>query len=235
MQPHRGPSTLCALRRSVILGRDNPRPLPALFPPLALRPKYESLGPERTPQVGPEENAMKKIVLSAVALLLMSLGASAQEFPLFDHLKTLDGQVFEGRMNYSNKVDDPMDQPMTMRVEVVSDDQIRIPFAVGEDRSRTWILTRTDEGLQLKHDHRQPDGTPDDLTNYGGTAQPSGLGNLIVFPADAETVEMLPEAASNHWSFRMSAGGSNLFYYLERHAEPRFEVIFDLVSQSAAD
>lgn len=194
-----------------------------------------SLESERTPGAGPEENAMKKIVLSAVALLLMSLGASAQEFPLFDHLKTLDGQTFEGRMSYTNKVDDPMDQPMTMRVEMVSDDQVRIPFAVGEDQSRTWILTRTEEGLQLKHDHRQPDGTPDDLTNYGGTAQPSGLGNLIVFPADAETVEMLPEAASNHWSFRMSPCGSNLFYYLERHAEPRFEAAFDLIPQSTEE
>ncbi|MFA7482069.1 MAG: hypothetical protein WC314_16305 [Vulcanimicrobiota bacterium] len=171
---------------------------------------------------------MKNFVLSSVAVLFLSLGASAQEFPLFDHLRTLDGQSFEGRMSYSTRENDPMDLPMSIRVEAVDEKQIRIPFAVGEDRSRTWILTRTDEGLQLKHDHRHPDGTPDELTNYGGTAQPSGLGNILIFPADAETTEMLPEAASNHWSFRLSPSKTQLYYYLERHSEPRFEASFDL-------
>ena len=46
--------------------------------------------------------------------------------------------------------------------------RIEIPFHVGEDRSRTWVLTRTAGGLRLKHDHRHADGSPDAVTMYGG-------------------------------------------------------------------
>ncbi len=171
---------------------------------------------------------MKKLVVLLTLFVALLGPAQADEFPLFDHLKSLDGKSYAGALSFTNKEDDPMDKPMRMTVKVVSEEEVRIPFHVGEDKSRTWILTRTSDGLQLKHDHRHEDGTPDDLTNYGGTAQPSGLGNLIIFPADAETIEMLPEAASNHWSFRLSPCKTKLFYYLERHAEPRFEAGFDL-------
>src|SRR5688572_6443215 len=32
--------------------------------------------------------------------------------------------------------------------------ELRVPFHVGDDHSRTWALTRTADGLRLKHDHR---------------------------------------------------------------------------------
>jgi len=42
-----------------------------------------------------------------------------------------------------------------------SDKEIRIPFRVGEDKSRTWILSLDDRGLLFRHDHRHADGTPE--------------------------------------------------------------------------
>ena len=40
---------------------------------------------------------------------------------------------------------------------------------VGEDRSRTWIVSVLSDGrLRLKHDHRHEDGEPDAITMYGG-------------------------------------------------------------------
>ena len=53
---------------------------------------------------------------------------------------------------------------------------------VGEDRSRTWILTLSEKGLLFKHDHRHPDGTPDKITMYGGWAAEGGTAYLNVFP-----------------------------------------------------
>ena len=55
-----------------------------------------------------------------------------------------------------------------MHVRQCSDREIRIPFHVGENRSRTWVVTRTPQGLRLKHDHRHEDGTEDRVTQYGG-------------------------------------------------------------------
>ena len=50
--------------------------------------------------------------------------------------------------------------------------ELRVPFHVG-DNLRTWILTRTDSGLRLKHDHRHEDGSDDPVTMYGSdTATP---------------------------------------------------------------
>jgi len=54
------------------------------------------------------------------------------------------------------------------------ENQLKLPFHIeleelaDWDRSRTWIFTKHDDGLEIRHDHRRPDGTPDDVTMYGG-------------------------------------------------------------------
>lgn len=161
-------------------------------------------------------------------LLLAVTWAPAQADSLFETLQALNGKSFSGKMSFPNDSKHEMNKPMTITVEAVSDEEVRVPLKVGENRSRTWILTRTPEGVQLKHDHRHEDGTPDDVTNYGGLDSKSELSTLLVFPADADTAKMLPEAASNVWSLRLSPDGKQLFYYLERHGKPRFEAVFDL-------
>jgi hypothetical protein len=105
---------------------------------------------------------------------------------------------------------------------------IRIPFHVGEDKSRTWILTLTDAGLLFKHDHRHADGTPDKITMYGGLAAPSGTQYTQSFPADAETAKLIPEAATNVWTLQINPEKQQFMYYLERHKEPRYKALFNL-------
>lgn len=169
-----------------------------------------------------------KVLLAVLTLLLITPPVFADEASLFSHLQRLDGKTFPGRMSYPSDPDHEMNKPMTITVEVVSEQEIRIPLQVGEDSSRTWVLTRTPAGILLKHDHRHQDGTPDRVTNYGGLATRVELGTLLVFPADEETSALLPEAATNAWSLRLSPDGSRLYYYLERHREPRFEAVFEL-------
>ena len=147
---------------------------------------------------------------------------------LFETLSGLDGQSFSGKMTFPNKADHPMNKAMKIHIHKTESGQLRIPLQVGEDRSRTWVLTETPSGIQLKHEHRHSDGTLDKVTNYGGLAPWLGLGSQLVFPADRETATLLPEAATNVWTLRLSPDGKTLSYYLERHSKPRFEAQFVL-------
>lgn len=63
---------------------------------------------------------------------------------------------------------------MEMHFSECHEDHLKIPFHIENEeegiwnRSRTWILTLHEDGLELRHDHRKPDGTDDDVTMYGG-------------------------------------------------------------------
>jgi hypothetical protein len=66
-------------------------------------------------------------------------------------------------------------------------DTLRLPFHIEKeaegtwDRSRTWVFMRTAEGLELRHDHRHEDGTPDESTWYGGHTREAGTANRQEF------------------------------------------------------
>jgi hypothetical protein len=82
-----------------------------------------------------------------------------------------------------------------------ADDRIHIPFHLGDNRSRNWILTRVGGTIRLKHDHRHADGTEEEISQYGGDAPVPGLARRQIFPADAHTASMLPDRADNFWFF----------------------------------
>ena len=112
-----------------------------------------------------------------------------------------------------------------------SANEVRIPFAVGEDRSRTWVLTRTADGVRLKHDHRHEDGTPDRRTNYGGDSAPGGTAERQSFPADAESKALfvadgIPQSVTNVWTVEIQPGQA--FVYQLRRPDRHFRVGFDL-------
>lgn len=98
-----------------------------------------------------------------------------------------------------------------------------MPVQVGEDRSRTWIFTRPQAGLELRHDHRYPDGKPHKVTMYGGMAKEGGTARSQAFLADKYTADLVPGAETNVWTVTLSEDGKTLTYRLERHAKPRAE------------
>jgi len=150
------------------------------------------------------------------------------------------GKTFEG---FSSFPDSPSDsfygKSLSANVETCMDNEIHVPFAVGEDRSRTWIFTRNSQGLQLKHQHLHADGTPDEISNYGGIATTgesalvqagtnTEVSQIIVsFPADEFTRKLLPEASTNVWNITLTVAPydefSGISYYLTRHNKPRFK------------
>jgi hypothetical protein len=150
-------------------------------------------------------------------------------------LQPLCGRAFEGRMIEGTEASDAAlgQQRLVMHVRSCSPNEIRIPFFAGEDRSRTWVITRTGEGLRLKHDHRHEDGTPDRITQYGGDTRAPDDDLSLDFFADAYTAELLPAAATNIWTLSIVPGGK-FGYGLRREASGRrFRVEFDLTRDAA--
>ena len=125
---------------------------------------------------------------------------------------------------------------LVMHVRECGADEIRIPFHVGEDRSRTWVVTRTESGLRLKHDHRQPDGKTDPLHWYGGDTKNEGTAERQEFPVDQESIDLFnaQDAAvstTNVWAMEVHPGKT--FTYELRRPNRHFQVDFDLTKPVA--
>ena len=151
----------------------------------------------------------------------------------FERLTQLcDGQAYAGRLVSEDEVDaDFQGAEMTIGPATCSGLMVRIPFRVGEDRSRTWEVARTLEGIRLKHDHRHRDGTEDVLTQYGGDSQAGGTANRHDFPADDETKalfiqEEIEVSTQNTWAVEIEPG--KLFAYQMSRPNRLFRVEFDL-------
>jgi hypothetical protein len=151
----------------------------------------------------------------------------------FSRLTALCGRAFEGRIASPPVEADASfaGKRLVMHVRSCTRDEIRIPFHVGEDRSRTWVVTRTFTGLRLKHDHRHADGSEDKLTQYGGDTTGSGTAERQEFPADAHSKalferEKIPASIANVWAMEVHPGRS--FAYELRRPGRFFRVEFDL-------
>jgi hypothetical protein len=185
---------------------------------------------------------MKRFFAGAAALALAacantSAPASPQD-AFFANLRALCGQSFAGRVVTTDAADASFaSQPLVMQVRECSDDAIRVPFHVGENRSRTWVITRTGAGLRLKHDHRHEDGTEDTLTQYGGDTPNEGTAERQEFPADEFsktlfTANNIPQSVANVWAVEVHPGRT--FAYELRRPNRHFRVEFDLTQPIAA-
>ena len=181
--------------------------------------------------------SIRRAVLIGLAALLAACAtapsASSPQAEFFGSVRALCGQSFAGRVVTTDPVDSVF-ATADLRVEGVSctADEVRLRFHVGEDHSRTWVLTRYREGLQLKHDHRHEDGSPDIITNYGGLAvEGSGSRRRQAFPADAESQALFlandrAVSVDNVWGMEIHPG--RMFAYELRREGRFFRVEFDL-------
>ncbi|NBB85015.1 MAG: hypothetical protein GVY12_02170 [Bacteroidetes bacterium] len=153
--------------------------------------------------------------------------SDAQE-AFWDRLERLCGYAFEGEALEAPPGDDPFsERTLIAHVRQCMDDEIRIPFHVDENRSRTWIITKTESGLRLKHDHRNEDGSEEAITQYGGDTADAGTPGRQAFPADQETADMIPEASANVWTLEVD--DEAYVYALRREGtDRRYRIRFDL-------
>ncbi len=184
---------------------------------------------------------MKIASLLAAAALVSLSSAGAAPAPTQDaflaQLNALCGQRFEGRVVTTDAADARFaSERLIMHVRDCSPDEVRIPFAVGEDRSRTWVVTRTDAGLRLKHDHRHKDGTTDVLHWYGGDTTSAGTAERQEFPVDADSIALFNAndaavSTTNVWA--MEVHPDRMFAYELRRPNRHFRVEFDLTKPVA--
>lgn len=151
-------------------------------------------------------------------------------------LNQLCGQRFEGKVVSTDAADaDMASQRLLMHVRDCAPEEVRIPFQVGADKSRTWIVSRTAAGLRLKHDHRHEDGTEDVLSRYGGDTAGAGTESRQEFPADAFSKDLFqregnPASVDNVWAIETTDGA---FAYELRRPQRFFRVEFDLTKPVA--
>jgi hypothetical protein len=175
---------------------------------------------------------MKHVLLLLALLAVGCVGtqkATTGPTDFFGHLGALCNQTYRGKVVFPEGGKDPFaGQQLLMRVQSCSATEIRVPFQVGENKSRTWVFTKSPQGLLLKHDHRHPDGTPDSVTMYGGYAKAGGTAYRQGFPADEYTAKLLPAAATNEWETVLSEDRKTFSYILKRAGQLRFQADFDL-------
>jgi hypothetical protein len=153
----------------------------------------------------------------------------------WQRLQALCGKSFEGAVTHAPAGDTAFaNKTLIMEVRKCGNNAIRIPFHVGDNRSRTWVMTKQEDRILLKHDHRHEDGSEDRITQYGGWTPNSGQAGSQIFIADQETTDLLPPASHNVWMIEIDPG--NIFAYsLRRQGTDRyFRVSFDLKKEIKA-
>lgn len=150
----------------------------------------------------------------------------------FMNLSTLCGKSFAGKLTTGDESDTSfVGADLRAHARECSDTEIRIAFDVGDDRSRTWIVTRTGAGLRLKHRHMLKDGTEDPVSQYGGDTVSVGTASRQEFPVDEYSKAMFTKEGrtvsnANVWAFEVEPE-QTLVYELARPGR-LFRVTFDL-------
>lgn len=171
------------------------------------------------------------IPAAAVVLAACAPTGPAPEQEIFwERLTALCGQAFEGTLIEAPPEDSWWEaERLVMHVRECDEEEIRIPLHVDDDRSRTWVVTRTGTGLRLKHDHRLEDGTPDTAnTDYGGDTRLPGSVWRQEFPADAYSVDAVPARASQLWYLEIRPGDAFVYGLRREETGLRYRVEFDL-------
>jgi hypothetical protein len=149
------------------------------------------------------------------------------------------GNAYEGRLAVAPEGDEMLrgDELLVVHFRECGAEEMRLPFHIQRgpedwDRSRTWIFTRTEEGIYLDHDHRRPDGTPDEVTHYGGHSMGEGSPMQQVFlytdyeeydpagPHRGWRVEIEPHSRYTYGTFRGEGWRFRVDFELARPVEP---------------
>jgi hypothetical protein len=165
----------------------------------------------------------RALLLAAIAILAACTTPISDEpaDPFMANLNELCGQTHEGRLVTTDPADaDFAGKKLVMGPVACNGSEVQIPFAVSENRTRTWVITRTAVGVRLKHIHRHDDGTEDKVSRYGGDTASAGTDTRQEFPADEFSklifrANKLDRSVDNVWAVE-AAPGKHFAYELRR-------------------
>lgn len=173
---------------------------------------------------------MRKTILATILLSgVLSAQEKTESQKFWDNLQQYCGKSYEGTLEKGGREGDGFTgNRLVMQVLSCKENEIKIPFYVGDNKSRTWVLTKDENQLiKLKHDHRHEDGTEEKITQYGGQNPNHGFEKIQMFPADEETAQVVPYASTNIWWLTLDS--EKFTYNLRNVGSSRvFSVSFDL-------
>lgn len=178
---------------------------------------------------------MKYLTLFALSAAFLASSCSKQDVTSTEFWKRLQyhcGKAYAGTV----VSDDPQDadwrsETIIVHVKSCSDTEIRMPLHVGDDSSRTWVLTRDSGVITLRHDHRHKDGSEDAVSQYGGAASANSSGSRQNFPADPQTKAIFDSndisvSNDNIWALEVWPSHDTIAYEMAR-PNRFFRVEFD--------
>lgn len=181
---------------------------------------------------------MHRALLLLATAALAACATTAPEEPadaFMANLNQLCGQTHEGRLVTTDPADaDFAGKKLVMGPVACNGNEVQIPFAVGDNRTRTWVITRTNVGVRLKHVHRHDDGTEDKVSRYGGDTATAGSETRQEFPADEFSklifrANKLDRSVDNVWAIEAAPGKH--FAYELRRPNRFFRVEFPLAAR----
>ncbi|MGQ8868952.1 hypothetical protein [Myroides sp. TSA_177.3] len=175
------------------------------------------------------------VLLFCISGVLCGKAQTANASQQFIHnLAQHCGKAYKGTIVSTPVPADFDNKELIMYVSSCDKREVKIAFFVGDDLSRTWVFTSKGDRIELKHDHRQRNGKPDEVTMYGGTTTNSGTPHIQYFPADQETALDIPAAASNLWWVTIDE--KEYSYNLQRAgSKTSFNVVFDITKPITTD
>lgn len=170
------------------------------------------------------------LALAGCAVMVPRTPSAQEQF--YARLRALCGQSFEGRVVTTDNADSEMaSQRLVIQVRQCSDGELRIPFHVGANHGRTWVIRPTAAGLMLRHAHRDADGAVHQPDDYGGETVAPGTPRRQEFPANQYSRDLFirentPQSITNVWAIEI-VPGQMLAYELRRPGR-NFRAEFDL-------
>lgn len=141
------------------------------------------------------------------------------------------GKAYAARIVQDSAPSPAWQHPLVVHIRDCEPGVIRMPLHVGEDRSRTWVLTQREGFIDFQHIHLHEDGSPDAVSPYGGRTLDAGTPSAQSFPVDEASKALflankLDVSTTNVWSLAFPEAGI-MSYTLSRPGRI-FEVQVDL-------
>jgi hypothetical protein len=116
----------------------------------------------------------------------MVAGPQAPQDEFWHNLQALCEGAAAGRLLQAPPGDTQIDPeaPLVVHFRECTEEELRFPLHVADNRSRTWVFIRHDDSLELRHDHRHPDGTEESNTWYGASTMDEGTATRQEFVSE---------------------------------------------------
>lgn len=180
---------------------------------------------------------MKQLLLLIPVIILLSFCSTEEQKSsdiFWERLSAQCGKAFIGGLEHAEEGFDLLDgsELTVAHFRECDGDTLKIPFHIetnpGEwDRSRTWVLYRHNGNLELRHDHRNPDGTEEENTWYGGFSFNEGTRSWHEFEYPPRTEELGQPVG---WRLEI-VNGERFTYGTMISSEWTFRVDFDLTQE----